>query len=189
MACRFVILARTLSRHIVPLCRAFIVKHKKLIISCLQASESEVASRTRLSRSLSVRRAPMFPPCLSPQEEAIATKQGPTAEMFFRSPTSQPELNLGGRTPELAQGRAWGGDSAVNYMAYGRGALSVFDGWADISGDPGLGWSPLSDDFKATTHFKFEPPTHDPLLYSNSSGDKEAMLYAYKELREIMQKR
>ncbi|CZT14632.1 uncharacterized protein RCC_12140 [Ramularia collo-cygni] len=75
--------------------------------------------------------------------------------------TSQPDPNLGGRTPELAQGHALGGGSAVNYMAYCRGSPSVFDDWARISGNVGLKWKSLLADFKATSHYKAQRSVHD----------------------------
>ena len=66
---------------------------------------------------------------------------------------SQPDPNLGGQTPNLWQGRVFGGGSAVNAMLYCRGASSVFDEWADISGNDGLAWNSLLQDFKATAHY------------------------------------
>lgn len=68
-------------------------------------------------------------------------------------------------------------------MAYCRGAKSVFDGWAKASGNPGLAWNSLLDDFKATTQYGVQ--TSDlpdqvvnttvfgsgPLQLSRTSGD------------------
>jgi choline dehydrogenase-like flavoprotein len=75
-----------------------------------------------------------------------------------------------------------GGGTAVNGMAYCRGAASVFDEWAEISGNPGLAWESLLEDFRETTHYA-DPPTADyeqfvnmtaygdgPLELSRSSG-------------------
>ncbi|KAK4168186.1 hypothetical protein QBC43DRAFT_228676 [Cladorrhinum sp. PSN259] len=67
---------------------------------------------------------------------------------------SQPDPNLGGEAPNIAQGKGLGGGSANNAMLYCRGASSVFDEWASISGNQGLKWSTLVDSFKATTHWK-----------------------------------
>ncbi|KAI7270739.1 hypothetical protein KC345_g7354 [Hortaea werneckii] len=77
----------------------------------------------------------------------------PTPNQFFWNFTSQPDPNLAGRTPVLNQGRTWGGGSAVNYMEYCRGAPSVFDDWARLSGDGELRWEALLEDFRATTHW------------------------------------
>lgn len=53
------------------------------------------------------------------------------------------------------QGKALGGGSAVNGMGICRGSSSVFDEWAQISGNQGLAWeSGMFDAFKATTHFQ-----------------------------------
>ena len=68
--------------------------------------------------------------------------------------TCQPDPNLNGLAPYLHQGRGFGGGSAVNYMGACRGAPSVFDEWAKISGDTGLQWENFLNDYKATVHFK-----------------------------------
>lgn len=71
----------------------------------------------------------------------------------------EPDANLGGRTPDLWQGKALGGGTAVNAMLYCRGAASVFDEWAQISGNRGLAWDSILESFKATTHWAEEPST------------------------------
>lgn len=67
---------------------------------------------------------------------------------------SQPDPNLGGKTPNIMQGRALGGGTACNAMLYCRGSASVFDEWAQISGNQGLRWSSMLNSFKATTHWR-----------------------------------
>ena len=86
--------------------------------------------------------------------------------------TSQPDPNLNGARPALAQGHTWGGGSAVNYMAYCRGAASTFNEWADISGDPGLAWANLSQEFKATTRYE-EPnnTSYQEVINTSLYGD------------------
>lgn len=79
---------------------------------------------------------------------------------------SQPDDNLGGLTPNLWQGRALGGGAAVNAMGYCRGSASVFDEWAAISGNPGLAWSSIMDDYRATTHYTQQPANYDGPLDS-----------------------
>ncbi|KAI0127011.1 choline dehydrogenase [Xylariales sp. AK1849] len=70
---------------------------------------------------------------------------------------TQPEANLGGSTANLFQGKAFGGGTAVNAMVYARGAASVFDEWAEISGNNGLAWESMLEAFKATTHWQEAP--------------------------------
>lgn len=70
---------------------------------------------------------------------------------------SQPDENLGGLTPNLAQGKCLGGGTGVNAMLYCRGAASVFDEWAEISGNDGLRWESMRKSFQATTHWTDEP--------------------------------
>jgi choline dehydrogenase len=65
--------------------------------------------------------------------------------------TNIPQKTLGGIAPSLAQGHALGGGSAINVMAYCRGAPSVFDEWATASGIPGLAWSKLEPYFQKST--------------------------------------
>lgn len=85
-----------------------------------------------------------------------------TGTQYVWNFTSQPDPNLGGRAPALTQGHAWGGGSAVNYMAYCRGAPSVFDEWANISGDNGLSWASLFEDFQATSRYQVQSLNYDP---------------------------
>lgn len=84
---------------------------------------------------------------------------------------SQPDPNLGGIAPELWQGRIFGGGTAVNAMLYCRGSASVFDEWAKISGNEGLAWKSLLNDFKATTHYTYQPADYaeyvDTSVYGN----------------------
>lgn len=49
-----------------------------------------------------------------------------------------------------------GGGSGVNAMLYCRGAASVFDEYAEISGNKGLRWESMLESFKATTHWTDE---------------------------------
>ncbi|KAF3058489.1 Oxygen-dependent choline dehydrogenase [Daldinia childiae] len=87
---------------------------------------------------------------------------------------SAPDPNLGGRNPELWQGRALGGGSAVNGMGYCRGAPSVFNEWALLSGNIGLSWESMFHAFKATTHFQEDvhPADQVPINQSSPFVDK-----------------
>lgn len=58
---------------------------------------------------------------------------------------------------ELDQGHVLGGGSSVNYNTYCRGAPSVFDEWATISGNNDLKWNNLFNDFQETTHYAERP--------------------------------
>ena len=99
-----------------------------------------------------------------------------------------PQKALAGNTPHLAQGFGYGGGTSVNYMNYSewstdatgalrehhtdaeadRGDRSVFDDWARISGNDGLKWENLFNDFKATTQ-----------LHTDSSGDFQQGMYGH----------
>ncbi|WPH01319.1 Hypothetical protein R9X50_00415800 [Acrodontium crateriforme] len=97
--------------------------------------------------------------------------------------TSQPDPNLDGATPGLAIGRGFGGGSAINYMLGCRGAPSVFDEWAKISGDDGLKWKNFEQDFKATTHYtKQSDVTYDTHLTESAYGDGPVELTAPTDL-------
>ncbi|KAI1249223.1 hypothetical protein MGN70_008834 [Eutypa lata] len=75
--------------------------------------------------------------------------------------TEVPQAALGGATPSLDQGHVLGGSSAINVMAYCRGAKSVFDEWAAVAGLPLLAWDRLVEKFRASANL-FVP---DPLPY------------------------
>ncbi|RYP10929.1 hypothetical protein DL764_000365 [Monosporascus ibericus] len=88
--------------------------------------------------------------------------------MFFVEPDPQ----LGGRTPDLGQGGALGGGSTINNMIYCRGAASVFDEWAEISGNYGLAWESLLEDFRATTSWQDEAEiTYEQPVNASVFGD------------------
>ena len=70
--------------------------------------------------------------------------------------TAEPSPSLNGNAIAIAQGRVFGGGTAVNGMAYCRGASSVFDEWAERSGNDGLAWPSFLDDFKATAHYRHQ---------------------------------
>ena len=82
--------------------------------------------------------------------------------------TSIPNENLAGNKVEISQGRVFGGGSAINGMAYCRGASSVFDTWANLSGNPGLAWHSILQDFQETTKYSFQE-TGEP-VYVNTTG-------------------
>ncbi|KAI0541587.1 alcohol oxidase [Xylaria digitata] len=81
--------------------------------------------------------------------------------------TEVPQANLGGFEPQLNLGHVLGGGSAINFMAYCRGARSVFDEWADISGIRELAWDYIIDDFRGCANL-FVP---DPLPYTQTINE------------------
>ena len=85
--------------------------------------------------------------------------------------TAQPDPNLDGNAPALAQGRGFGGGSAVNYLGACRGAPSVYDQWANISGDDGLRWENFLNDYKSTVHFTEVALDYDPHVNASVYGD------------------
>ncbi|KAF2219777.1 choline dehydrogenase, partial [Elsinoe ampelina] len=85
--------------------------------------------------------------------------------------TSQPEPFLNGNAPVLDQGRGFGGGSAINYMGHCRGAASIFDEWAEISGDEGLRFENLLSSFLATSYYNEEPIDFDPHLNLSAYGN------------------
>jgi choline dehydrogenase len=70
----------------------------------------------------------------------------------------------------LAQGKVSGGGTAVNAMAYCRGASSVFDDWATISGNQGLAWDSLLEDFEATTHYTYQSADYEEVVNTTTYG-------------------
>ncbi|KAK0644854.1 Pyranose dehydrogenase [Lasiodiplodia hormozganensis] len=95
-----------------------------------------------------------------------------SSQQWFWNYSTQPETNLGGLTPNLWQGRILGGGTGVNAMLYCRGSASVFNEWAELSGNPGLAWESLLEDFKETTHYTSDPAEdYNQVLDPNAFGD------------------
>lgn len=91
---------------------------------------------------------------------AFASKLWPSKYSWNFTEVAQPRL--GGIEPQLHLGHVFGGGSAINFMAYCRGAKSVFDEWADISGIEELAWDHIVDDFRKSANL-FVP---NPLPYT-----------------------
>jgi choline dehydrogenase len=75
-------------------------------------------------------------------------------------------------TVQIDQGHVLGGGSSINYNTYCRGAASVFDEWANVSGNNDLKWKNLFADFQDTTHYAERPnsvvqQTIDESAYGN----------------------
>lgn len=60
---------------------------------------------------------------------------------------SEPDPSLGGRTIYVPRGRALGGSSAINGMAFLRGHRADYDQWEAL-GNPGWGWNDVLPFFK-----------------------------------------
>lgn len=98
---------------------------------------------------------------------------------------TEPVPSLGGLTPNLWQGRILGGSSGINAMIYCRGASSVFDEWAEISGNEGLAWESLLEDFRATTHYEDEPVPYSQVVDTSVMGDGPLAISRGRELVEF----
>ena len=99
---------------------------------------------------------------------------------------SQPDPNLGGIEPNLVQGRCLGGGSGVNAMLYCRGAASVFDEYAEISGNEGLKWDSIFESFKATTHWTDEASIdYVQPINTSSFGDGPLEITRQRELYQF----
>ncbi|KUL89615.1 hypothetical protein ZTR_00423 [Talaromyces verruculosus] len=86
--------------------------------------------------------------------------------------TAQPDDNLGGVAHALQQGRTIGGGSGVNGMAYCRGSASVFDDWATLSGNDGLAWESIFQDFLEVSHYTENPNAdYDQVVNISAYGD------------------
>lgn len=84
---------------------------------------------------------------------------------------SEPEEVLGGTTPNLWQGKVLGGGTAVNAMIYTRGAASVYDEWAEISGNDGLSWPSILENFEAVSHYTEQPADFEQFVNTSVYGD------------------
>ncbi|KAL4808643.1 hypothetical protein BDV18DRAFT_132832 [Aspergillus unguis] len=65
--------------------------------------------------------------------------------------TSQPDPRRGGAAIRFPQGHTLGGGTSINFMSYSRGAASVYDEWADVSGNDRLRFANLLQQFEQST--------------------------------------
>ncbi|KAF8604820.1 alcohol oxidase [Ceratobasidium sp. AG-I] len=66
--------------------------------------------------------------------------------------TSTPQPNLNGRVLNLPRGKALGGSSAINLMAFDRASKTEYDAW-EFLGNPGWNWDGLLPCMKAAERF------------------------------------
>lgn len=76
--------------------------------------------------------------------------------------TSQPDPRRGGIAPRFPQGRGLGGGTSINFMAYSRGAASVYDQWAKESGNDRLSFGSLLQMFQLSTNLTMPSLTDYP---------------------------
>lgn len=86
--------------------------------------------------------------------------------------TSQPDPRRGGIAPLFPQGRGLGGGTSINFMAYSRGAASVYDQWAKESGNDRLSFGKLLQMFQLSTNLTMPsltdyPTAANPAVYGN----------------------
>ena len=86
--------------------------------------------------------------------------------------TSQPDPRRGGIAPRFPQGRGLGGGTSINFMAYSRGAASVYDQWAKESGNDRLSFGKLLQMFQLSTNLTMPsltdyPTAANPAVYGN----------------------
>ncbi|KAF2103776.1 alcohol oxidase [Rhizodiscina lignyota] len=91
------------------------------------------------------------------------------ASQFAWNFTSTPQATLGGVAPALAQGHCFGGGSAINYMGYCRGAASVYDEWAELSGITELRWNSIINVLRTNTNLKIPRPHNYSQVINASS--------------------
>jgi choline dehydrogenase len=99
--------------------------------------------------------------------------------------TSQPDPKRGNIAPPLAQGHVLGGGSSINFMAYCRGASSVFDEWANISGIKGLRFDNLLQQYKLSSNLTI-PEGLDYVEAANASVYGNGPVQVSYEVEEIM---
>ena len=107
------------------------------------------------------------------------------AQEYMWPYNAQPEPNLGGLTPNLWQGRVLGGGTGVHAMLYCRGAASVFDEWAEISGNDGLAWESLREDFKQTTHYRTDRATDYAQVVDEGAFGKAGGLEVTRQQKQV----
>lgn len=109
----------------------------------------------------------------------------PNTVQYMWNYSSQPDENLGGLSPNLWQGRVLGGGTAVNGMGYCRGATSVFEQWAQISGNPALRWNSMLASFKTITRYTFQPADYNQTVNTTVFGDGPLSITRPSELTHM----
>ncbi len=69
----------------------------------------------------------------------------PRTDWCYRT---DPDPGLNGRSILYARGKVLGGCSSINAMLYLRGQRRDYDGWAQLTGDPGWSWESVLPIFK-----------------------------------------
>jgi choline dehydrogenase-like flavoprotein len=93
--------------------------------------------------------------------------------------TSAGMEGLGGRSIPYYRGKALGGSSTLEFLAWTRGSADDFDNWASITGDEGWSWDNMLPYFKkvGTYHIRLwyqliildSPRILDPLALTKIS--------------------
>lgn len=89
--------------------------------------------------------------------------------------TTTPQQHAKQRSIVYQQGFGLGGGSSVNFMAYSRGAPSVFDQWASQLNDTAWSWSNMVRYFDKSVHFNpldtdVAVSPYDASVYVNTTG-------------------
>lgn len=82
--------------------------------------------------------------------------------------SSQPDPDRGNVSVHFPQGHALGGGTSINFMSYSRGAASVYDQWADESGNDRLRWESLLEQFELSSNLTV-PSSIDYNVAANST--------------------
>jgi choline dehydrogenase len=80
---------------------------------------------------------------------------------------STPQRHLNGRSLKLSMGKALGGGSSINVMAYARGHKNDFDYWAAEAGDPAWNYEHVLAIYKRIENWQGAP---DP-MYRGTGGN------------------
>lgn len=83
---------------------------------------------------------------------------------------STPQPNLNGRVLDLPRGKALGGSSAINLMAFDRASKTEYDAWT-LLGNPGWNWDGLLPYMKAAERFT----GIDPFRVNSTTPDSGAI--------------
>lgn len=82
----------------------------------------------------------------------------PRTDWLFRT---EPDAGLGGRSLIYPRGKVLGGSSSINGMIYMRGQARDYDGWAELTGDPGWRWDEVLPLFRhSEDHYRGATPFH-----------------------------
>ncbi|KAF8218264.1 pyranose dehydrogenase [Mycena galopus ATCC 62051] len=93
--------------------------------------------------------------------------------------TTVPQIAAVNRAESYPRGRLLGGTSSINGMWYTRGSRDDFDRFANVTGDPGWGWTAMQKYFRKNE--KWSPPAD----HHNTQGEYDPSVHSTTGINSV----